>query len=94
MRRRKLVDNKWVTFLEDKFQLPNGTDCTYYHAKKSDAVMALVVDGDKADGYTYIVNQHRHPIGKTIWQFPIGGFNLQQKILQMLPERNFEKKLA
>jgi len=75
MRRRKLVDNKWVTFLEDKFQLPNGTDCTYYHAQKSDAVMALVVDGDKTDGYTYIVNQHRHPIGRTIWQFPIGGFN-------------------
>jgi len=75
MRRRKLVDNKWVTFLEDKFQLPDGTDCTYYHAQKSDAVMAIVVDGDEIDGYTYIVNQHRHPIGKAIWQFPIGGFN-------------------
>jgi ADP-ribose pyrophosphatase YjhB (NUDIX family) len=75
MQRRKLVDNKWVTFLEDKFQLPNGADCTYYHAQKSDAVMAIVVDGDKSDGYTYIVNQHRHPIGKTIWQFPIGGFD-------------------
>lgn len=75
MQRRKLVDNKWVTFLEDKFLLPNGTDCTYYHVQKSDAVMAIVVDGDKGQEHTYIVNQHRHPIGKTIWQFPIGGFN-------------------
>ena len=31
MQRRKLVDNKWVTFLEDRFRLPNGADCTYYH---------------------------------------------------------------
>ena len=75
MQRRKLVDNKWVTFLEDKFQLPNGADCTYYHARKSDAVMAIVVDGAKNEEFTYIVNQHRHPIEKTIWQFPIGGFN-------------------
>lgn len=69
MQRRKLVDNKWVTFLEDKYQLPNGTDCTYYHAQKLDAVMVIVVD----DGYTTIVNQYRHPIERSIWQFPIGG---------------------
>lgn len=75
MQRRKLVDNKWVTFLEDTFQLPNGSDCTYYHAQKSDAVMAIVVDGVNPDEYTYIVNQHRHPIDEAIWQFPIGGFN-------------------
>ncbi|MFK7997892.1 MAG: NUDIX hydrolase [Granulosicoccus sp.] len=75
MQRRKLVDNKWVTFLEDKFKLPNGSDCTYYHAQKQDAVMAIAINGSASSGYTYIVNQHRHPIGKTIWQFPIGGFD-------------------
>lgn len=74
MQRRKLVDNKWVTFLEDKFDLPNGTECTYYHAVKSDAVMAIAVEGNVSSGFTYIVNQHRHPIEKSIWQFPIGGF--------------------
>ena len=75
MQRRKLVDNKWVTFLEDKFKLPNGGDCTYYHARKSDAVMAIAVDCGGGQEYTYIVNQHRHPIGDSIWQFPIGGFD-------------------
>ena len=75
MQRRKLVDNKWVTFLEDKFNLPNGSECTYYHAQKTDAVMVIVVEGTASEGFTYIVNQHRHPIGKSIWQFPIGGFN-------------------
>lgn len=75
MQRRKLVDNKWVTFLEDQFQLPNGADCTYYHAQKSDAVMAIAVHGDASSVFTYIVNQHRHPIEQSIWQFPIGGFD-------------------
>lgn len=75
MQRRKLVDNKWVTFLEDKFTLSNGTDCTYYHAQKPDAVMAIAVEGNVSSGFTYIVNQHRHPIERSIWQFPIGGFN-------------------
>jgi len=73
--RRKLVENKWVTFLEDKFQLPNGTDCTYYHAQKSDAVLTIAIDEQGEDSYTFIVNQKRHPIDQTIWQFPIGGFD-------------------
>jgi len=75
MNRNVLVDNEWVRFLEDKFALPNGTDCTYYHAQKSDAIMAIAVDTEENENSTYIVNQHRHPIDKTLWQFPIGGFD-------------------
>ena len=75
MQRRKLVENKWVTFIEDKFQLPNGTDCTYYHAQKSDAVLTIAIDDTGSEVHTFIVNQNRHPIGHTIWQFPIGGFD-------------------
>lgn len=75
MNRQILVDNKWVRFLEDKFVLPNGADCTYYHAQKTDAVMAIVIDTVGGKHFTYIVNQHRHPISKSIWQFPIGGFD-------------------
>ena len=75
MERRKIVDNKWVTLIEDSFKLPNGTDCTYYHVQKSDAVLTIAIDDQQSDLHTFIVNQNRHPIGKTIWQFPIGGFN-------------------
>lgn len=75
MQRRKLVENKWVTFIEDKFELPNGTDCTYYHAQKSDSVLAIAVQYTQGGPYTFVVNQHRHPIGLSIWQFPIGGMD-------------------
>jgi len=75
MNRKVLIDNKWVTFLEDKFVLPNGADCTYYHARKSDAIMVIAIQTNDHEDYTYVVNQYRHPIEKTIWQFPIGGFD-------------------
>jgi len=89
MNRRVLVDNKWVTLIEDKFVLPNGVDCTYYHAKKSDAIMAIAIETDGDKSHTFIVNQHRHPINKTIWQFPIGGFDPSQDT----PEHAARKEL-
>jgi hypothetical protein len=67
MERRKLVENKWVTFIEDKYRLPNGTDCTYYHAQKSDAVLTIALRTTGCGVFTFIVNQLRHPIGQTIW---------------------------
>ena len=76
MQRRTLVENKWVTFIEDTFELPNGSDCTYYHAQKMDSVLAIAVEHTQTGSYTFVVNQHRHPIGQSIWQFPIGGLDL------------------
>jgi len=75
MNRRKLVDNQWVTILEDKYELQNGAECTYYHAQKTDAVLTIAIESVGSKTYTYIVNQYRHPIEQTIWQFPIGGFD-------------------
>lgn len=79
MQRRKLVENRWVTFIEDKFQLDNGEECTYYHAQKSDAVLTIAIDESDHVPHTFIVKQMRHPIGKTIWQFPIGGFDVSSE---------------
>ena len=75
MKRTTVLDNQWVTIFEDQYQLPNGTDCTYYHADRLDAVMAIAIDTTKSELETFIVRQHRHPIGRSIWQFPLGGFN-------------------
>lgn len=35
--------------------------------------MAITVEGAASSGFAYIVNQNRHPIEKSIRQFPIGG---------------------
>lgn len=73
MRRKTLLKNKWVSVFEDKYDLENGSLCTYYHVSRSDAVMsiALEIEGDHV--FTYLVKQYRHPIEKEIWQFPLGG---------------------
>jgi ADP-ribose pyrophosphatase len=71
--RNVVIENKWISLFEDKLTLPNGVDCTYYHVSKSDAVMVIALEIVGDDTFTYIVSQYRHPIGKTIWQFPLGG---------------------
>lgn len=70
-----LIENKWLDFYEDTYALPNGENCTYYHAAQNDAVIAIAVDTEVEPLTTYVVNQYRHPIGHSIWQFPCGGFD-------------------
>jgi ADP-ribose pyrophosphatase YjhB (NUDIX family) len=75
LKRKIIVDNKWLRLCEDQYSLPNGSECTYYHVQKMDAVMAIAVDTSEPGPTTFIVNQFRHPISQRIWQFPIGGFD-------------------
>jgi len=70
-----LIKNQWLEFYEDTYDLPNGESCAYYHAQQNDAVIAIVLDNSNKQLTTYVVNQYRHPIGASIWQFPCGGFD-------------------
>lgn len=70
-----LIENKFLEFYEDTYVLPNGEPCSYYHAAQNDAVIAIAVNTEVEPLVTYVVNQYRHPIGKTLWQFPCGGFD-------------------
>ncbi|MBX2823833.1 MAG: NUDIX hydrolase [Gammaproteobacteria bacterium] len=71
----ELLKSNWITLFEDQYRLPNGADCTYYHVSQNDAVMAIAIEQSESGLHTYIVNQYRHPIGQSIWQFPLGGIN-------------------
>ena len=73
--RKTIIKNRWLTLFEDIFDLPSDASCTYYHVQKLDAVMMIAIDLKDCNRATYIVNHYRHPIGQTIWQFPIGGCN-------------------
>lgn len=73
MIRNTLLENKWVTLFEDKYDLENGSPCTYYHVARSDAVMSIAIEIENGHVFTYLVRQYRHPIEKKIWQFPLGG---------------------
>ena len=73
MDRTVLLQNKWLKLFEDKFRLKNGGESTYYHVARSDAVMAIAIEKQGEQLFTYLVEQYRHPIGRLIWQFPLGG---------------------
>lgn len=78
MNRVVLLENRWVKLYEDKYQLPGGYPCTYYHVERQNAVMAIALEVQTSGVYTYLVKQYRHPIGKEIWQFPLGGIEDNQ----------------
>lgn len=73
MKRNIILDNKWVTLFEDKYDLENGSLCTYYHVARNDAVMSIALEIVESQIFTYLVEQYRHPISRKIWQFPLGG---------------------
>lgn len=79
MKRSTLVQNHWLSLFEDKYALENGNQCTYYHVARSDAVMAIAVEVEDREIFTYLVEQYRHPIGEKIWQFPLGGIESSEK---------------
>ncbi len=74
-KRKALVQNKWLNLFEDKYELPNDAQVTYYHALQNDGVMSIVLMDVESVMSTYIVNQYRHPIARDIWQFPMGSFD-------------------
>ncbi len=72
--RKPLIENRWLKFVEDEYELPNGKKCTYHHVQQCEAIMIIAIESINNELSTFIVNQYRHPIGKAIWQFPLGGF--------------------
>jgi len=92
LKRRTLVENQWVTFLEDKFLLANGKECTYYHAQKSDAVLVIAIEMLGKKAHTTIVNQHRHPIGQSIWQFPLGGYDSSTEDVEVVARMELQEE--
>lgn len=74
-KRKALVENKWLSLFEDQYDLPNDAQVTYYHALQNDGVMSIALLEVDSVLSTYIVNQYRHPISHTIWQFPMGGYD-------------------
>lgn len=68
---REVYDNPWISLREDSVTQPNGTPGIYgvVHFKNL-AIGVLPID---AEGCTYLVGQHRYPLGAYSWELPEGG---------------------
>lgn len=65
----RIYDSPWVGLRRDRLRLPNGLLQEYHVVEIVDAV---VVVPRMPDGRFVMVWQHRHPHGKSHWEFPAG----------------------
>ena len=67
---RVVYTNRWMTFHEDRTELPDGTPGLYSYVERPD--VAVVIPAER-DGF-WLVEQYRYPIGSRSWEFPLGSF--------------------
>lgn len=73
---RVVYDNPWLRVREDAVLRPDGQPGIYGVVGFKNHAMAVVpVD---AEGFTYLVGQHRYALGQSSWEVPEGGCPLGQ----------------
>ena len=84
---RAVYDNPWIRVDEHAVTKPDGEDGIYgVIGFKNLAIAILPVD---AEGCTYLVGQHRYPLGRYSWEIPEGGGPLSEA-----PEAAAARELA
>ena len=68
---RTVYDNPWIRVREDQVVQPDGQRSIYgvVHYKN----IAVGVLAEDAEGYIYLVGQHRYPLDQYSWEIPEGG---------------------
>lgn len=78
--RRLVYDNPWIRVDEHAVIKPNGEDGIYgVVGFKNLAIGILPID---AEGRTWLVGQHRFPLGRYSWEIPEGGGPLAEPPLE------------
>jgi 8-oxo-dGTP pyrophosphatase MutT (NUDIX family) len=67
---RIVYENRWMRLHEDRTERADGTPGLYAWVEKPPAAVIVPVDG----GHVWLVEQHRHPIGRRFWEFPQGAW--------------------
>lgn len=70
---RIAYENPWTRVREDIIRRPNGKDGLYGVVERGQFVVILPL-GETEDGRRTVtlVNQYRYPIGKRLWELPMG----------------------
>lgn len=75
----EMYDNPWITLTHRSVSAPTGKQGIYgvVHFKNT-AIGVVPID---ADGYTWIVGQHRYTLDQYQWEIPEGGAPLGESAL-------------
>jgi 8-oxo-dGTP pyrophosphatase MutT (NUDIX family) len=66
---RIAYENRWMRVHEDRTERTDGTPGLYGWVEKPPAALIVPVH----DGYVWLVEQYRHPVGARFWEFPQGA---------------------
>ena len=75
-----------IELLEDRVQLPDGTETDYLKFKKGNGCTTVICQ--RKDGAILLQKEYSHPIGKRLWQLPGGGLNDNET-----PEQGADREL-
>jgi 8-oxo-dGTP pyrophosphatase MutT (NUDIX family) len=67
---RVVYENRWMRLHEDRLELPDGGAGLYAWIEKPPAAVIVPRDGD----HLWLIEQHRHPVGRRFWEFPQGAW--------------------
>jgi 8-oxo-dGTP pyrophosphatase MutT (NUDIX family) len=67
---RVVYENRWMRLHEDRTERADGSAGLYAWVEKPPAAVVVPLDGD----HVWLVEQHRHPVGRRFWEFPQGAW--------------------
>ncbi len=67
---RVVYTNAWMTVREDDVRRQDGSVGIYGVVEKPDFALVL----PRWDGGFWLVEQHRYPVGRRAWEFPMGSW--------------------
>jgi len=71
---RVVYKNRWMTLREDQIERADGSPGIYSFVDKPTAAMIIPLEGSPDDGYVYLIEQFRYPVGERFLEFPGGGW--------------------
>jgi 8-oxo-dGTP pyrophosphatase MutT (NUDIX family) len=67
---RTVYQNRWMRLHEDRLEHRDGSAGLYAWIEKPPAAVIVPL----GDGHVWLVEQHRHPVGRRFWEFPQGAW--------------------
>jgi len=93
-KRKTVYSDDWVKLHVDKIASSTGAKTDYVYIERTGTGMAIVPYFEKSES-VLLVKQYRHPLRKSIWQFPGGGKEKNKSFtqtakLELLDETGYE----
>lgn len=86
---RVIHTTPWIEVIEDTCEVGEKT-IVYTYTKRVDEGPLIIAE--ETDGRIWLVQQYRHPIKKTIWQFPVEG-KLEDESWENAAKRGLQEEL-